>query len=93
MPAAVRLLSVAAIIGGETHDLTDLNVVDHELQLAWSGSIGFAAGAPPRSDHHAGILANKEPWQQNKRLVHENVTAIITAWVHACQFDVNEDKT
>ena len=48
----------------------------------WSGSIGFAAGAPPRSDPHAEILANMEPLRQKNVWVHQNVTAILTA-VHA----------
>ena len=69
-------------MGGEAHDLTDPNVVDHVLQLACSGSIGFAGGASPHSDLDAEILANMEPWQQNNRLVHQSVTAILTA-VHA----------
>ena len=67
------------LLGGETHDLTDPNVVDYVLQLAWSGSIGFAAGASPRSDPHAEILANMEPLRQENILVHQNVTAILTA--------------
>ena len=70
------------LLGGETHDLTDPNVVDYVLRLAWSGSIGFAAGAPPRSDPHAEILANMEPLRQKNVWVHQNVTAILTA-VHA----------
>ena len=62
--------------------LTDPNVADYVLQLTWSGSIGFAAEAPRRSDPHAEILANRKPWQQNDRLIYQNVTAILTA-VHA----------
>ena len=67
------------LLGGEIHDLTDSNVVDYVLRLAWSGSIGFAAGEPPLSDPHAEILANMEPLRQKNILVHQNVTAILTA--------------
>ena len=35
-----------SLLGGETHDFADPNVADYVLQLTWSGSIGFAAGAP-----------------------------------------------
>ena len=74
------------LLGGKAHDLTDPNVVDHVLRLAWSGTIGFAARAPPCSDQHMGFLENMEPWQlydfQTSRLVHQNVIAILTA-VHA----------
>ena len=55
------LLDADLLLGGEAHDLTNSDVVDHVLRLAWSGSIGFAVGAPPRSDQHAEILANYGP--------------------------------
>ena len=75
-------LDTDPLLGGETHDLTDPNVADYVLQLTWSGSIGFAAEAPRRSDPHAEILANRKPWQQNDTLIYQNITAILTA-VHA----------
>ena len=79
-------LDADLVLGGKAHDVTDPNVVDHVVRLAWSGRIGFAAGAPPCSDQHIGILENMEPWQpydfQTSRLVHQNVIAILTA-VHA----------
>ena len=43
--AVLVLLDADSLLDGEALDLTDPNVVDHVLQLAWSGSIGFAAGA------------------------------------------------
>ena len=57
------LLDADSLLGGEALDLTDPNVVDHLLQLAWSGSIGFAVGALPtqrparRSFGKHGIVA------------------------------------
>ena len=41
------------LLGGETHDLTDPNIADYVLQFTWSGSLGFAADAPRRSDPDA----------------------------------------
>ena len=75
-------LDADPLLGGETHDLTDPNVADYALQFTLSGSIGFAAEAPRRSDPHGEILANRKPWQQNDRFIYQNVTAILTA-VHA----------
>ena len=80
--AVLELLDADPLLGGETHDLTDPNVADYVLQLTLSGYIGFAAEAPRRSDPHAEIFANRKPWQQNDRLIYQNVTAILTA-VHA----------
>ena len=39
-------LYAESLLRGETHDLADPNVADYVLQLTWSGSIQFAAGAP-----------------------------------------------
>ena len=84
-------LSVAAIkagLAGLVPNHTPCYVEKHmTLQLqslliiysVCSGSIGFAAGTPPRSDSHAEILANMEPWRQENLFVHQNVTAILTA--------------
>ena len=80
--AALVPLDSDPLLSGQSHYLTDPNVVDYVLRLAWSGSIGFAAGTPPRSDSHAEILANMEPRRQRNILVHQSVTAILTA-VHA----------
>ena len=79
-------LDAYLLLGGEAHDLTNSDVVDHILRLAWSGSVGFAVGAPPRSDQQAEILADLDPLQlvdsQTNNLIHQNVIAILTR-VHA----------
>ena len=36
-------LDAESLSGGEAHDLTNPDVVDHVLRLAWSGKIGLAA--------------------------------------------------
>ena len=54
--------------------------------LTWSGLVGSGAEIPPRSDQHAELLANLEPWKlchfQTNSFIHQNVTAIL-AVVHA----------
>ena len=74
------------LLGGEAHDLTNPNIVDHVLRQGWSGSVGFAVGTLPRSHRHAELLANLEPLQlfsaQTNILVNQNVIATLTA-VHA----------